>query len=255
VSAHSSVARLSGEVPKFDVVEAVTPVGAAPCFECRGPIVDTYYERGGHVICVACQRRLAASVTHATGEGRFPRALAFGLGAAALGTTIYLGLVAVTGREIELVLILVGFMVGRAVRHGSGGRGGRRYQWLAVALTYLAIAGTYAPFVMRGFGSDAAVPADVVQAEPAQSGALLAAPMSAAPPSTPALPAGAAAVGAGALLMLAAAAPALAGLGDIADIAITLAALAVAWRTNRRTTLEITGPYFVRQASGTTRHR
>ena len=38
-----------------------------------------------------------------------------------------------------LIAIVVGLFVGRAVRWGSGGRGGRLYQGLAVVLTYLAI--------------------------------------------------------------------------------------------------------------------
>lgn len=212
MSAQSSAVRLTGEVPRFDVVEAVTPVGTAPCFECRGPIVDTYYERDGRVICAACQRRLADTVMHSTNDDRFPRALAFGLGASVLGATLYFGLLAVTDREIELVAILVGFMVGKAVRHGSGGRGGRRYQWLAVALTYLAIASTYAPFVMRGFGE----------------------------------PTNASAAGVTALLLLAAVAPVLAGLRNVLGVAITIVALAQTWRMNRPLALEIAGPYSIR---------
>lgn len=247
MSTQSSVARFTGEVPKFDVVEAVTPVGTAPCFECRGPIVDTYYERDGRVICAACQRRLADSVIHSTNDGRFPRALAFGLAASILGATLYFGVLAVTDREIELVAILVGFMVGKAVRLGSGGRGGRRYQWLAVALTYLAIASTYAPFVMRGFG-DGTAWADAMPAAPVQAGAFLAAPVSPAPPSVPVASAGAATTGFGALLVLSAAAPVLTGFGNIGSIAITIAALAVAWRMNRCTDGVITGPYRVRGA-------
>lgn len=212
MSAQSSAIRFTGEVPKFDVVEAVTPVGTAPCFECRGAIVDTYYERDRHVICAACQRRLAATVTHGTNDRRFPRALALGLGAAVLGTSIYFALLAATGHEIELVALLVGFIVGKAVLLGSGGRGGHRYQWLAIALSYAAIAGTYLPFVLRGFGE----------------------------------PASASTAGTGALLLLAAAAPLLAGVSNVPGIAITVAALALTWRINRRADVEIAGPYYIR---------
>jgi hypothetical protein len=40
---HSPAARQTSDVPTFDVVDAVTPVGTAPCAECRVPIVDVYY--------------------------------------------------------------------------------------------------------------------------------------------------------------------------------------------------------------------
>jgi hypothetical protein len=50
-----------------------------------------------------------------------------------------------TGLEVGLIAILVGYMVGRAVRHGSGGLGGRPQQILAVVLTYFAITTSYLP--------------------------------------------------------------------------------------------------------------
>jgi hypothetical protein len=40
-------------------------------------------------------------------------------------------------------------MVGYAVRKGAGGRGGLRFQILAVALTYLSVAFAYTPVVMK----------------------------------------------------------------------------------------------------------
>ena len=46
-------------------------------------------------------------------------------------------------------------MVGRAVRNGTEGRGGRFYQFLAVFLTYSAIVLMYVPFVLEGFGKQA----------------------------------------------------------------------------------------------------
>ena len=53
-----------------------------------------------------------------------------------------------TGYEIALVAILVGFIVGKAVRAGSGGGGGRAYQVLAVALTYCSIVSSYVPRIL-----------------------------------------------------------------------------------------------------------
>jgi hypothetical protein len=50
--------------------------------------------------------------------------------------------------EIGLIAILVGWMVGKAIRHASYGRGGRPQQILAVALTYFAITTSYIPVVL-----------------------------------------------------------------------------------------------------------
>ena len=46
----------------------------------------------------------------------------------------------ITGYEIGIVAIGIGYLVGKAVRKGAGGFGGTRYQVLAVFLTYAAIA-------------------------------------------------------------------------------------------------------------------
>jgi hypothetical protein len=79
------------------------------------------------------------------------RAAAFGLGAAIVGAILYYAVIAITGWEIGLVAIVIGFMVGYAVRRGTRGVGGRRYQLLAVGLTYFAVGLAYAPLAFKGF--------------------------------------------------------------------------------------------------------
>ena len=74
---------------------------------------------------------------------------AFGLGAAAVCSAGYAIIVMATGLELALVSIAVGFLVGRSVRRGSDGLGGRRCQFAAVLLTYLAITMSYLPLIMR----------------------------------------------------------------------------------------------------------
>jgi hypothetical protein len=249
VSHHSSTTWQQTDVPTFDVVDAVTPVGTAPCAECRGPIVDTYYEADEGVICAACHPRVASSVTNPDGPDRFSRALGYGIAAAAVGASIYFGVLAATGREVIFVSLVVGFMVGKAVRLGARGRGGRRYQWLAVALTYLAIATTYVPFVMKGYNrASAAVTTDIVS--PALGGnTFLAVGMPPTATDAPASSLGGSAVGVGALLLLAIAAPILEGLGHVVTLLVIACALGQAWRMNRRVDLRITGPYRVRSSN------
>jgi hypothetical protein len=59
----------------------------------------------------------------------------------------------------ERLSIFLGFMVGHAVRLGSDGYGGLAFQFLAVWLTYCAIAGTHTPEVAKGLMQDEQVDA------------------------------------------------------------------------------------------------
>lgn len=72
---------------------------------------------------------------------------------AALGAGLYYAIAALTGFEFGLIAVLIGWVVGMAIMKGSGGKGGVPYQILAVALTYLAIAGTYLPYAMGALDS------------------------------------------------------------------------------------------------------
>jgi hypothetical protein len=195
----------TSEVPKFDVVEALTPVGAAPCVECRAAIVDTYYEADDGLVCSVCHALITSARARRTPRVQFSRALGFGTIAATLSAAVYFGLLAAIGREVGLVLVLVGFAVGRAVRIGAGRPRGRRYQWLALGLTYLAIVATYVPFVLKGSAA-----ADL-----------------------------------GALLLLAVAAPILEGIDHGLTLIMIAITLGQAWRTNRRVDPTLTGPFRV----------
>jgi len=67
----------------------------------------------------------------------FVRAIAYGVAAAVIGSLIY----ALVGLwiQIGIVSILVGGMIGKGMMNGSRGVGGRRYQVVAVLLTYLSV--------------------------------------------------------------------------------------------------------------------
>ncbi|MEW5848445.1 MAG: hypothetical protein AB2A00_06500 [Myxococcota bacterium] len=87
------------------------------------------------------------------------RAWAWGAGAALLGAALYYAVVALTGYELGVVALLVGWLVGSAVRAGSGRVGGRRYQLMAVGLTYLAIVSTSVPRTLEALGAFKGKPA------------------------------------------------------------------------------------------------
>jgi hypothetical protein len=125
----------------------LAPSTPTSCASCNDPIVSTYYGWGGNSVCPACHQKLAGS--HAK-SGSFVSALVLGGVAAALGAAAYYGIAALTGMEFGLIAIVVGIVVGKAVRVGAGSYAKKRYRALAVLLTYASITATYVPFVLEG---------------------------------------------------------------------------------------------------------
>lgn len=125
--------------------------GTAACSKCTAPISGYYYETAGAVYCPKCKRVAEQASDAADGKGGgMARAALFGLGAALVGAVGYWAFIKITDFDWALVSIAVGMLVAKAIRKGNGDRGGRRYQILAVALTYFAIGGAYAPFMIEG---------------------------------------------------------------------------------------------------------
>lgn len=121
--------------------------GPVPCANCGEPVRGAYYQLKGAVICLGCRRRMIE--VSGSPMGRFLRATLFGVGAAALGAGIWYGVSKVTGYEFGLVAIVIGLLVGGAVRIGSRRRGGWLYQALAMFLTYASIVSTYVPYIVE----------------------------------------------------------------------------------------------------------
>jgi hypothetical protein len=82
-------------------------------------------------------------------DGGFCKPAVPGVGAGVVGAAIYYAAIAITHLEIGIVAILIGYMVGYPVRRGVNGRGGLRFQVLAAALTYLAVALAYTPLAIQ----------------------------------------------------------------------------------------------------------
>ena len=136
---------------QFDQAEPLTPTSSGPsCAGCKRPIADAYYEINGKVICHSCRQQVEASFRGGSGLARFLKASLFGLASAVLGAALYFIVCRVTGLNIGLVAIVVGLMVGGAVRKGTGNRGGVLYQILAVFLAYFAIGLMRVPFEVEG---------------------------------------------------------------------------------------------------------
>lgn len=140
---------------QFDRVSTNAPMGgqsaarAVICKACSKPIASDYFHLNGTIACESCRNAIAAA--HATPEGMMPFARAAGLGilAALAGAALYYGVIALANLEIGIIAIAIGYMVGWAVRKGADGRGGLRFQILAVALTYWAVGLAYAPLILK----------------------------------------------------------------------------------------------------------
>src|SRR5438128_223914 len=136
---------------QFDKVE----VGAGSvraCKRCKQVIVDEYFESSGNLLCRGCAAALGAG---GGGRADFLRALGYGTGAAVVGTIAWFAIMKMLHSELGIVAIGVGLLVGLAVRKGSLGRGGRKFQVLAVALTYVSITSSYVPDVVKGLAEAA----------------------------------------------------------------------------------------------------
>jgi hypothetical protein len=141
--------RYNATVPddlQFERAEFVDP-NAKTCALCKSIVADRYYQLAGHNVCASC----AARFQHANREGnhaQLVRATLFGLGGAAAGWALYAIVSLATGMEFSLLAIACGWLVGKAMRKGSGGAGGRKFQIVAVLLTYAAITTSYVPRVI-----------------------------------------------------------------------------------------------------------
>jgi hypothetical protein len=124
------------------IVNSESPAAKA-CAACKQLITGEYYQVQNHVICPSCAAKIRAGQ-----QSQKPvpllRAVLYGVGAAVAGCLLY-AVVLAMGVQIGIVALGVGWMVGKAIRHGSYGTGGRQQQILAVALTYFAISLSFLP--------------------------------------------------------------------------------------------------------------
>jgi hypothetical protein len=142
-----------GQALQFD--RAISePAGVPPspvvvCAACKLTITTQYYDVNGRSLCGTCRATAAAAARTPKGIAAFLKAAAFGAGAGVVGAAIYYAVIAIAHLEIGIVAVLIGYMVGYSVRRGVGGRGGRRFQVLAAALTYVAVALAYTPVAIQ----------------------------------------------------------------------------------------------------------
>jgi hypothetical protein len=227
---------------QFDRAEGARQTPGTACSFCQQPIAGSYYEINGKVACLSCRGQIMAAWNRGSPARRFAKALGLGAAAAALGAGVYFGVEALTGYEFGLIAVVVGLIVGAAVRKGSSGRGGWRYQLLAMFLTYSAVVATDSTLIARELRKEIQARADSARVAPsvatAPAGVNAATTTGHQRPGPLAL-----LLGMIVLLGLAYAAPVIIGFSSPLHLLIAGFALYEAWKLNRGVALRVTGPY------------
>jgi len=233
-----------------------------PCNQCKRPLGQQYWKLQKFLLCDGCKQGVSASLAQSQSASSFAKALVQG-GLVALACGVgYAIFVAVTKIQLALVTIGIAFVIAKVVRKASSGLSGRKFQVLAVVLTYVASTMGYAPGILAAV-SDSADKHHV--AAPA-AGAPAAAP-GVAPSAAPASDGSGAAQGAGeagankpvgamelvlAFAMLVGimlAAPFLEITEAPIGVLIVLFGLWEAWKLSRGVSLVIEGPFRVAPAA------
>lgn len=233
--ASGAMSEAPGEL-QLEHAEFSDSAAATPCAACKQPLQATYFEVNGVAVCRSCCDALRARLNAGSPLARFGRALGAGAAAAAAGSILYYAILALTGYEFGLIAIGVGIVVGKGVRWGSYGRGGWKYQTLAMALTYLSIVSAYVPVIVAAVRTQAreqrATAAKAGTAQPDSAGA------PSRPPSLARF-----FVALVMLFLFVCATPFLGGVQNIMGILIIGFGLYQAWTVNRRLQFVITGPH------------
>ncbi len=117
----------------FNEAEFVAPTAGEPtCAACSQTIPDHYFQVNGAILCERCSTTAKARLSGGSSLRRSSKLVFMASARPLLAFGNLFGVLKLTGMEIGLISILVGFMVGTAVRKGSEGRVGALYQWTAV---------------------------------------------------------------------------------------------------------------------------
>lgn len=124
---------------------------ATACAICGQPIDRAYYTVNGQVACTTCRNQVLNGLQARPGLRGWLTSVGIGSAAGFVGAFVWWAVRRFASLEIGLIAIGIGHFVGLGVRRGSGGRGGRGFQLLAVVLTYFWITANYVPDVMQAF--------------------------------------------------------------------------------------------------------
>ncbi len=124
------------------------------CSVCGGLVSGQKYVLNAQPACARCAVAAGAPVDSGTA---FSTAVVYGVGAAFAGLAFYAGFTIAFHFYIGYVALAVGWIIGKAMMAGSKGIGGRKYQIVAILLTYFAISLASVPILIAeayGKGQD-----------------------------------------------------------------------------------------------------
>jgi hypothetical protein len=195
---------------------------ALACAFCHKPLTGQYWQISKRPACEQCRGSIARELDASQSSASFLRAFGYGGLAALAGCIGWIAIEKLFHVQIGFVAIGVGYLVGKAVRKGSGGLGGRRYQVLALALTYAAIALASLPDLLEGLRQQSNASASAASSPPSLGGFLWAWTL---------------------LLGIALASPFLQGTDNIIGLFIIGIGLYEAWKFTRPVSLQVLGPF------------
>lgn len=115
------------------------------CGMCKRPVGHQYWQWMGRVACESCREKVLALEAKANAPATFAKAALLSTGAALGCGVAYGAFVAATKSRWALITIGIAYVIGTVIRKTTGNVSGRRYQVLAVLLTYVASAMGYLP--------------------------------------------------------------------------------------------------------------
>src|SRR6267378_7527400 len=137
---------------QFDRAEpapGTAALGAMTCKSCGTLLRDSYFTLNGNIVCDRCRYIIEEEWNRGGAAGRLGKSLGLGTLAAIACSVVWYAVLALTDSQWGILAVVVGLVVGGAVRKGSNGRGGWRYQALAIFLTYTAIVSSYVPLIIQ----------------------------------------------------------------------------------------------------------
>lgn len=241
----------SSGVPQFGTAEYKS-TGQNLCAGCKKPLSDRYYRINGSLACDSCTQQIKLHSPQDS-HSNFVRGILFGIAGAIAGLIVYSAFAILTGIMIGYVALAVGWLVGTAMKKGSTGVGGRRYQIAAVGLTYAAVSLSAIPIGISFYMKDKnpAAHASSGPASPSPSATSPNSPngevaeISEAPSSKPKPSAGTVFA---TLLFAGLASPFLelsSGFSGIIGLVILFVGIRIAWKITSAPPLEILGPFQV----------
>lgn len=234
--------------PQFGTAEYKSASGPDRCKSCQQELSGSYFRINGLLACEKCTRQLQAQTPKDT-HAAYVRGILFGVGGAGVGLILYSAFGIATGIRLGYIALAVGWLVGMAIKKGSNGIGGRRYQIAAVALTYAAVSLSAIPvgiyyIVKEKNAAQISHPPDSSPASIATEPGSASAqddPHASGQRSTPSLTSAA-----GSLLFAGLASPFLElseGVSGLIGLVIIFVGIRIAWKMTGRPPLEILGPF------------